>query len=86
MIVRYFFIKVCSAQVHFARMEDGNKSPMPQFAGQKGPEIAKGLLEVEKTFDRTLKNLRAVREKILDVKITSWHEDFNKYTNFYIRK
>lgn len=72
------FIQVCNAQVHFARMEDGNKSEMPQFAGQKGPEVAKGLLEIEKTFNRMLRNLGLVKNKILDVKVTSWHDDFNR--------
>ncbi|XP_071165421.1 dynein axonemal heavy chain 2-like [Mytilus edulis] len=71
--------EVCNAQVHFARMEDGNKSEMPQFAGQKGPEVAKGLLEIEKTFNRMLRNLGLVKNKILDVKVTSWHDDFNRF-------
>lgn len=70
--------QICKAQIHFARMEEGNKGEMPRFAGQKGPEVAKGLLEIEKTFDRILRNLRLVKKKILNVKVTSWHEDFNR--------
>lgn len=71
--------QICKAQIHFARMGEGNKGEMPHFAGQKGPEVAKGLLEIEQTFDKILRNLRLVKKKILEVKVTSWHEDFNRW-------
>lgn len=51
---------------------------MPHFAGQKGPEISRGLLEIETTFERLLRNLREVKHTILDVKATSWHDDYVK--------
>jgi dynein heavy chain len=44
---------------------------MPHFAGQKGPEIARSLLEIEATFEKNLSQLRAVKKTILDVKATS---------------
>ncbi|WAR21953.1 DYH2-like protein [Mya arenaria] len=49
---------VCQAQIHFARREEGEKTDMPHFAGQKGPEIMRGLLEIETTFEKNLANLR----------------------------
>jgi len=52
---------------------------MPIFGGQKGPEIARNLAEIESTFGRHLMDLRRVKNSILDVKATSWHEDYNKF-------
>ncbi|XP_077988088.1 dynein axonemal heavy chain 2-like [Glandiceps talaboti] len=73
------FRKVCECQTHFARMEDGNKKPMPYFSGQRGPEIARSLLEIEGTFDKNLQILRDVKSTILDVKATTWHDDYNRF-------
>lgn len=70
--------QVCEAQIHFARREDGNRTEMPHFPGQKGPEIARGLLEIEATFEKNLNQLRQVKSTILDVKATSWHDDYNR--------
>ena len=72
--------KVCECQIHFARREEGNKTEMPHFAGQRGPEINRGMLEIEAVFDKNLNILRDVRKTILDVKATSWHDDYNRYT------
>ncbi|ESP04959.1 hypothetical protein LOTGIDRAFT_184938 [Lottia gigantea] len=71
--------KVCDAQIHFARREDGNKTEMPHFAGQKGPEIARGILDIETQFEKNLLILRSVKKTILDVKATSWHDDYNRF-------
>ena len=51
---------------------------MPHFGGQKGPEIARGLLEIENQFQKNLNILRNVKKTILDVKATSWHDDYNR--------
>ena len=53
---------------------------MPNFAGQKGPEIVRGLIEIENTFEKNLASLRNVKKTILDVKATSWHDDYNRYS------
>ena len=71
--------QVCECQIHFARMDEGNKTEMPHFASQRGPEIVRGLLEVESVFMRNLNMLRDVKHTILDVKATSWHDDYNKF-------
>ena len=65
--------------MHFARMEDGNQTEMAKFAGQSGPEIVRGILEIESVFEKNLNTLREVKHTILDVKATSWHDDYNRY-------
>ena len=71
-------IDVCDGQMHFARWQDGEKIPLPYFHGARGPEITRNLLEIETTFDNNLWILRNVKKTILDVKATSWHDDYNK--------
>lgn len=71
--------QVCEAQTHFARQNDGDKTEMPHFAGQKGPEIVRNLLEIEAQFEKNLQQLRIQKKTILDVKATSWHDSYNKY-------
>uniref|UniRef100_A0A452F4R1 Dynein axonemal heavy chain 2 n=1 Tax=Capra hircus TaxID=9925 RepID=A0A452F4R1_CAPHI len=73
------FRKVCDCQYHFARWEDGKQGPLPCFFGAQGPQITRNLLEIEDIFHRNLHVLRAVRGGILDVKNTSWHEDYNRF-------
>ncbi len=51
---------------------------MPHFAGQKGPEIVRSLLEIESQFEKNLAQLRSQKKTILDVKATSWHDNYNK--------
>ena len=47
-------IEVCNCQIHFARWGDGEKTKMPILGGQRGPEIARSLLEIEETFNKNL--------------------------------
>lgn len=65
-------------------MEEGEKTPMPHFAGQRGPEIIRGLLEIETVFEKNLNMLRNVKKTILDVKATSWHDDYNRYCQYVL--
>ena len=71
-------LQVCECQIHFARMEEGKKTEMPNFGGQRGPEIIRGLHEIEAVFEKNLNILRDVKKTILDVKATSWHDDYNR--------
>uniref|UniRef100_G1NZY7 Dynein axonemal heavy chain 2 n=1 Tax=Myotis lucifugus TaxID=59463 RepID=G1NZY7_MYOLU len=73
------FRKVCDCQYHFARWVDGKQGPLPCFFGVQGPQITRNLLEIEDIFYKNLHMLRAVRGGILDVKNTSWHEDYNRF-------
>jgi len=64
--------------MYFARRQEGDKSEMPHFAGQRGPEILRGLVEIEAVFDKNLNLLYEVKKTILDVKATTWHDDYNR--------
>ncbi|XP_006899240.1 PREDICTED: dynein heavy chain 2, axonemal [Elephantulus edwardii] len=73
------FRKVCDCQYRFARWEDGKQGPLPCFFGAQGPQITRNMLEIEDIFSKHLHVLRAVGGGILDVKNTSWHDDYNKF-------
>lgn len=49
-------LQVCEGQIHFARMYDGEKSPLPCFHGVRGPEVVRSLLEIEATFEKNLQS------------------------------
>ena len=68
--------------MYFARRQEGDKSEMPHFAGQRGPEILRGLIEIEAVFDKNLSMLYEVKKTILDVKATTWHDDYNRFDIF----
>ena len=75
---------MCEAQQHFARFVEGNQEPMPQFWGHKGLHIARGLSVIESQFFRNLSILRRHKNTILDVKSTTWHDDFTKYGKVFV--
>lgn len=37
------------------------------------------MTEIEQTFDKYLEVLKAVRKTILDVKMSNWHDEYNKF-------
>ena len=51
-------------------MVDGKKTPLPIFPGFKGPEIVRGLMEIEATFEKHLQVLKNYKSIILDVKVS----------------
>lgn len=61
------------------RYSEGEKRPVPCFGGCRGVEVTRSMKEIEHTFDKYLTALKAVRRTILDVKATSWHDDYNKF-------
>uniref|UniRef100_A0A3Q1IX48 Dynein axonemal heavy chain 2 n=1 Tax=Anabas testudineus TaxID=64144 RepID=A0A3Q1IX48_ANATE len=73
------FRKVCDCQQQFARWEDGQQRALPCFTGCQGPEFTRSLLEIEANFHHGLKNLHSVGKAILDVKTTTWSNEFNKF-------
>ena len=52
---------------------------MPLFSGCKGPEIVRGLKEIEHSFEKHIYSLAAVKRSALDVKATVWHDEFNLF-------
>ncbi|XP_018428368.1 PREDICTED: dynein heavy chain 2, axonemal [Nanorana parkeri] len=73
------FRKVCMCQQQFGRWEDGKQTPLPCFPGQSGPQITRSLLEIEDTFQKSLLILKSVKKTILDVKNTTWHDNYNRF-------
>lgn len=55
--------------MHFARRQEGPKTPLPCFRGIRGLDIVRSLLEIEATFEKNLQILKDVRKTILDVKV-----------------
>lgn len=72
-------VSIITLQVHFARCYEGKKHPVPCFSGSRGPELARSLREIEHTFEKHLSGLKAIQKSILDVKASSWHDDYNKF-------
>ncbi|XP_077326811.1 dynein axonemal heavy chain 2 [Lithobates pipiens] len=72
-------LEVCLCQQQFGRWEDGQQTPLPCFPGQSGPQIISRLLEIEDTFQKNLLILKAVKKTILDVKNTTWHDNYNRF-------
>ena len=65
--------------MHFARWEDGTRTQLPIFGGQRGPSINRMLTEIETAFDKNLQELRKVQRIILNVRDTTWHENYNRF-------
>ncbi|CAF1063283.1 unnamed protein product [Rotaria sordida] len=72
-------LDLCECQMHFARWEEGVRTELPIFGGQRGPSINRMLTEIETAFDKNLQELRKVQHTILNVKATTWHEDYNRF-------
>lgn len=73
-------IDICKGQIQFARK--GRKFDLPMFSGTKGPEIIAVLDEIRDTFNNYLNNIRGSnQDKILDIKSTKWHDDYNVFKN-----
>lgn len=72
-------LEIVEGQEHFARYSQGKKKPVPLFSGCKGPEMARSLKEIEHSFEKIMSSLQLVQNYMLDVKATTWHEEYNKY-------
>ncbi|XP_053575482.1 dynein axonemal heavy chain 2 [Bombina bombina] len=72
-------MEVCVCQQHFGRWVDGTQTPLPCFTGHRGPQITRNLLEIEDTFKKNLLMLKSAKKTILDVKSTSWHDEYNRF-------
>ncbi|POM79920.1 Dynein heavy chain, partial [Phytophthora palmivora] len=75
-------LEVCEGQIQFARKGKGGKrEDLPTFGGNRGMDIVKSLRGIEAQFEGHVDRLRQLDYDILDVKITSWHSDFNSFKN-----
>ncbi|KAF5399982.1 Dynein heavy chain [Paragonimus heterotremus] len=72
-------LEICECQKNFGRYEEGNKTTMPIFQGARGPELEILLNTIEQMFGKLMRSLYEKRACILDVKATSWHDDYNRF-------
>ncbi|CAH8511548.1 unnamed protein product [Schistosoma rodhaini] len=72
-------LEVCQCLKHFGRYEDGNKTPMPILQGIRGSEVENLLLTIEQMFEKLMYSLFEKRHCILNVKATSWHDNYNRF-------
>ena len=72
-------LDLCECQMHFARWEDGVRTELPIFGGQRGPIINRMLTDIEVAFEKNLQELKKSQSIILNVKATTWHEVYNRF-------
>ena len=65
---------MCEAQRQFAPT-----TPLPVFGGSAGPMIAESFKGIQRDFQKLLDALRGLRYRVLDVKATSWPDDFKRF-------
>ena len=74
--------EICEGQLQFARK--GSDTQLPHFGGSRGPEIINILEEIKLSFRKyieKIKNSEDIKDKILDVKASKWHDEFNLFKN-----
>lgn len=69
----------CPEQVCDAQSQFSSKLKLPAFAGARGPEITKSLVDSQDTFKKLVAELRSLSYNLLDVKVTRWHYDYHKF-------
>ncbi|VDL84400.1 unnamed protein product [Schistocephalus solidus] len=72
-------MEICECQAHFGRYDEGKKAEMPIFQGARGPEVELLLTQIENMFAKLMANLNEKRSLILNVKATSWHDEYNRF-------
>ncbi|CAM6114547.1 unnamed protein product [Calypogeia fissa] len=67
-------LEVCDAQKQFSR-----NLKLPAFGGSRGLELTKSLTDSQDIFHKLVNHMRALSYNLLDVKVTSWHDDFHDF-------
>eukprot|EP00919_Chromeraceae_sp_WS-2016_P005632 GHVR01013171.1.p1 GENE.GHVR01013171.1~~GHVR01013171.1.p1 ORF type:complete len:2258 (+),score=491.25 GHVR01013171.1:121-6894(+) len=70
--------EVCEGLLQFVPTKSRNIE-LPKFGGARAAEIEKSLAEIEEGFLKNIRRLQGLRYYILDVKETSWHEDYSLF-------
>ena len=71
-------IEICQGQLQFALK--GKDCQIPKFGGARSSEIVGILLEIKGSFRKLIEKFRASKkEKILDVKASNWHDEYNTF-------
>jgi dynein heavy chain len=79
-------LEVCESQMQFVRKSAGTPvvggpGPIPHFGGTKAQEIVEGINGIQISFEQHIDRLRALTYDVLDVKISKWHDDYNRFKN-----
>jgi len=73
-------LQVCDAQLQFAPQTE-----LPSFGGTNGPEIQKGIKDIQASFKQLMSDLHNVHKtkySLLNVGMaTQWHDDYNTFNN-----
>eukprot|EP01042_Synura_sphagnicola_P000546 gene546-588_t len=77
-------IEVCESQMQFSRKSAATKDqpgPLPKFGGTKAQETVDGIIGIQLSFEQQIDRLRRLKYDVLDVKDSSWHDDYNHFKN-----
>ncbi len=70
--------EICEGQIQFARR--GIEGEMTMFTSTKGGNIVIMLDEIKANFEKLLLKLSGDnKDRVLDIKTTKWHEDYNMF-------
>lgn len=73
-------LEIGEAIIQFSRKTPaGTTIAIPVFNGSRGPAIVREMEQMELAFKRMVQHLYEIRERILDVKVTQWHDDYNVF-------
>ena len=67
-------LEICDGRIQFTAELDSH-----EFGGTNGNEIKTALKAIGHDFKKEVKNIHQLRYDILDVKKSTWHDDFNSY-------
>jgi len=71
-------IEICQGQLQFALK--GRDNQLPKFGGSRASEIVGILQEIKGSFVKLIDKFKAnKKDKILDVKASNWHEEYNTF-------
>ncbi|KAH7307448.1 hypothetical protein KP509_22G059200 [Ceratopteris richardii] len=69
-------LEVCDSQIQFSKNLE-----VPVFGGTRGSEISKSFVDMQERFEKLVSVLISLPYSLLDVKVTRWHDDYNRFKN-----
>ncbi|KAL0267127.1 UNVERIFIED_CONTAM: hypothetical protein PYX00_009482 [Menopon gallinae] len=73
------FIEICHAMITFGRFDETFALERPAIGGTKGPIFCKVIENIEEKFHLYLNDIKSRRHIILDILITTWHEQILRF-------
>jgi dynein heavy chain len=72
-------LEICEGQLQWAGSHAKVVVPLPVFGAARGPEVVKALQGIEDKFQLHIYRLSHLNYQILDVNMSSWHDDYNRF-------